>query len=471
MVFSSITFLCLFLPIVFLLHTLVLNLRFRNAVLLIASLLFYAWGEPIWIVAMLVVTGVNYVCARILDRQQQQSRRKLALVLGLVVSLSFLVFFKYSAFLINSFCDLFGIGFSMQSPTLPIGISFYTFQIITYTVDVYRRKAALQKNPLRLLMYVCLFPQLIAGPIVRYGDVADMLSERQVTRSGIGQGFFRFSLGLAKKVVLANLCGEVLSGLPAPVGMSTASAWLAAVLFCLQLYFDFAGYSDMAIGLGRMFGFRFLENFDAPYASRSISEYWRRWHMSLGAFFREYVYIPMGGNRVSTGRWILNMAVVWGLTGLWHGASWNYLFWGVYFGFLMVLERTVFQKLQRRMPAFFQHLFTLILIVVGYVTFRNETFADVFLQLRGMFAPWIVGWTDVYAVYAFRDNLVLILISMICCLPLRKTVEAYYAKRKAAGKSNAARPYIKAALTVSLLLLSLMFLVGQSFNPFLYFRF
>ena len=471
MVFSSLTFLCLFLPVVVGLHGLVKNGTARNAILLAASLLFYAWGEPVWIVAMLFATAVNYICARVIVNAKTKGGKKLALVVGILISLAALVYFKYAAFLVNNFCALAGFSFRMAQPKLPIGISFYTFQIITYTVDVYRGKAPLQKNPLWLLLYVSLFPQLIAGPIVRYIDVAAAIEDRKVTAQGMGEGFFRFSLGLGKKVLLANLCGEVLESLPIPAEMSFFSGWLAAALFLLQLYFDFSGYSEMAIGLGRMLGFRFLENFDAPLISQSVSEFWRRWHISLGTFFREYVYIPLGGNRVSRGRWIFNMAVVWGLTGIWHGANWNFLLWGLYWGFFMVLERTVLEKPLARTPRFVKHIVTVILALVGFVFFRNESFADISLQLRAMFAPWRVALSDPYAVYAVKNNPPLLIACVLCCLPLRKTAEAWFKRRREAGKRNALRPYGKVLLALGITALSLMFLVGQSFNPFLYFRF
>lgn len=471
MVFSSMTFLCLFLPLVFFLHSVTKSTRVRNGILLAFSLLFYAWGEPVWIVTMLFTTIVNYFCALFVDRQKDKKKRKIALIAGLVISLSFLFYFKYAAFLINSFAKLFSLPFNFTAPKMPIGISFFTFQIITYTVDVYRKDAPLQKDPCSLLLYVCLFPQLIAGPIVRYGDVAAQIENRKITSAGIGNGFFRFTLGLGKKVILANLCGEALNGLPAVADMTLASGWLATLLFCLQLYFDFAGYSDMAIGMGRMFGFTFLENFDAPFCSSSISEYWRRWHISLGSFFREYVYIPLGGNRVSRGRWFFNMLVVWMLTGFWHGASWNYLLWGLYYGSLILLERTVCKSLADALPRIFRHIFTLILVMVGFVLFRNEDFVQMGQQLEAMFLPWKRGLCDAQAVYVWKDNLVLIILSCFCCLPLRKLGESFWKKRRAQGKRNTVRPYLKGITAVALLLLSMLFLVGQSYNPFLYFRF
>lgn len=471
MVFSSLTFLCLFLPVVIGLHTLVKNTLARNVILLIASLLFYAWGEPVWIVAMILTTLVNYISARVISNARSQRAAKAALIIGIAISLSSLFFFKYSAFLVNNVCILFGSGFRMTPPKLPIGISFYTFQIITYTVDVYRGEARLQRNPFWLLLYVSLFPQLIAGPIVRYRDVAEAIEDRKVTRAGFGEGFFRFCLGLGKKVLLANLCGEVLGTLPTGAEMSCLSGWLSAILFSFQIFFDFSGYSEMAIGLGRMLGFRFAENFDAPFVSKSISEFWRRWHISLGTFFREYVYIPLGGNRVGTGRWIFNMIVVWGLTGIWHGASWNYLLWGLYSGFFLILEKLVLKRVLDKTPAVIRHILVLLVLIASMVIFQNESFAALGAHLKAMFAPWTVSASDPFAVYALKSNPVLLIACIVCSLPLRKWAVKKFKERKKRGKKNVLRPYGKAILALSILGLSLMFLVGQSFNPFLYFRF
>ena len=471
MVFSSLTFLCLFLPVVVGLHTVVKNTRARNVILLVASLLFYSWGEPVWIAAMIFSAFVNYLCALRIDSARTSAGRKAALAVGVVISLSSLFYFKYAAFCVNNFSALFGSEFRMAALKLPIGISFYTFQIITYTVDVYRGDAPLQKNPFRLLLYVSLFPQLIAGPIVRYKHVAEAIGDREVTRQGFGEGFFRFTLGLGKKVLLANLCGEVLGTLPTGAEMSFFSGWLAAILFLLQLFFDFSGYSEMAIGLGRMLGFRFLENFDAPFVSKSVSEFWRRWHISLGAFFREYVYIPLGGNRVKTGRWIFNMIVVWALTGIWHGANWNFLLWGLYFGFFIILERLVLKRILDKTPAAIRHILVVLIAITGFVLFRNESFAAIGQQFKAMFAPWTVPISDPYAVYAFKSNLPLLFACVVCSLPLRKRLVKWFGERRKRGKRNVLRPYLKAVLALSILGLSLLFLVGQSFNPFLYFRF
>lgn len=471
MVFSSMVFLCFFFPAVILLHTFIPTVKAKNAVLLLASLIFYAWGEPTLILSMLLVTAVNYLCARMLARTKKKRKRRLYFIIGLAAGLAALLYYKYSAFLINSVCALLRLSYRAEAPALPIGISFYTFQLITYTADVYRKKIPVQKNFFRLLLYVSLFPQLIAGPIVRYSDVAERIDERRVTPKGLGEGFFRFTLGLAKKVVLANHCGEILTALPVPAEMSFFSGWLAAAVFLLQLYFDFSGYSDMAIGIGRMLGFRFRENFDAPFISSSVTEFWRRWHISLGAFFREYVYIPLGGNRVSTAKWLRNTLIVWALTGIWHGADWSFVCWGLFFGFWIILEKTLLKEPLAHTPGFLKHFFAVVLAVTGFVFFNNETFAEITAQLRAMYLPQLAGWSDAYAVYAFKDNALFLLLCAVCCLPLRKNAARRFSRRKKAGKKNRLRPYLLAVLSIAFLAVSLLFLAGQSFNPFLYFRF
>jgi alginate O-acetyltransferase complex protein AlgI len=364
--------LCFFLPIVFILYLASPDLRVRNGVLLVFSLLFYAWGEPLWVLGMIFTTGVNFVCALVVERIEDAGRRKLLVFIAVAVSLAFLVYFKYAAFLVNSAAGILGVAYSLPARRLPIGISFYTFQAITYTVDVYRGRAKAQENPLLVLLYISFFPQLIAGPIVQYGDIAERLKKRESPPSEAYQGFIRFIVGLSKKVLLANLCGEALNLLPAAGGdqpLSLLGSWLSMLLFALQIYFDFSGYSDMGIGMGRMFGFRFLENFNYPYLSKSISEFWQRWHMSLGAFFRDYVYIPLGGNRVAKHRLALNLLVVWMLTGLWHGASWNFVVWGAYYGALIILERLVFGHLMEKVPVALRTAGTLILVLFGWALF------------------------------------------------------------------------------------------------------
>ena len=334
MTFSSLTFTTLFFPAVLILYFICIDLRWRNGVLLVASLIFYSWGEPIWVLAMIGSTAINYVAAMLIDRASSPGLRKTALVVGAAASLAVLFYFKYAAFLVNSVTSLFGVSFSIPVLELPIGISFYTFQVLTYTVDVYRDKSPVQRDPFKLMLYVSCFPQLIAGPIVQYSDVAVMLDERESTLEGFTEGMKRFAVGLSKKVLLANVCGLIIEELPSAAGasgMSVLGAWYISVLYSLQLYFDFSGYSDMAIGMGRIFGFTYKENFNYPYISKSASEFWHRWHISLGSFFRDYVYIPLGGNRRGRARTALNLAIVWALTGLWHGASWNFVIWGAHY--------------------------------------------------------------------------------------------------------------------------------------------
>ncbi|MDR0468638.1 MAG: MBOAT family protein [Peptococcaceae bacterium] len=471
MVFSSLTFLCFFLTIVFALYLVSPDLRVRNGVLLVFSLLFYAWGEPIWVLGMVFTTVVNFVCALAIAHTEGSGRRKLLVFIAVAVSLAFLLYFKYAAFLVNSVTGILGISFRLPAQRLPIGISFYTFQAITYTVDVYRGRAKAQGNPLLVLLFICFFPQLIAGPIVQYGDIAERLNERSSPSSEAYQGFVRFIIGLSKKVLLANMCGEALNLLPVAGGgkpLSLLGSWLSMTLFALQIYFDFSGYSDMGIGMGRMFGFRFLENFNYPYISKSISEFWQRWHMSLGAFFRDYVYIPLGGNRVSKRRLALNLMAVWMLTGLWHGASWNFVAWGAYYGVLIILERLVLERLAGKIPGALRVAGTLILVLFGWALFYYESLPAGLAHIGAMLGFSGGGLADPVTAYVFKHNVVLILASIVCCLP--------WIKWSKEGKHlsldhDAVGILVQPALMSALLLLSVLFLVGQSFNPFLYFRF
>ena len=466
MVFSSLTFLFLFLPILYLLLFLSRSPRWRNGVLIAASLLFYGWGEPVWILAMLFSTAVNYVCARLIAATERKGLRRLCLVLGVIASIAFLFYFKYAAFLLNTVLSFTGTQWRMASPKLPIGISFYTFQILTYTIDVYRGKAPVLKNPLRLLLYISCFPQLIAGPIVQYGDVADQLEERRITVPDFTEGMQRFIKGLAKKVLLANLCGAALEELPLAgtgAALSVGGAWLAGLLYTLQIYYDFSAYSDMAIGLGRTLGFRYKENFLFPYASRSITEFWRRWHVSLGSFFRDYVYIPLGGNRRGTARTILNMLVVWALTGLWHGASWNFVVWGAYYGVLLILERFVLAKALDRTPKLLRWLLTFVIVLIGWIIFYYTDFGAVRQHLLALVGVGGAGWMDAQTLAVLRKYTVFPLLCLALSLPWVPAL----------GKSlpEKLRDFLQPAITVVLFAVSVLFLVGQSYNPFIYFRF
>ena len=471
MTFSSLTFTTLFFPAVLILYFICTDLQWRNGVLLVASLIFYSWGEPIWVLAMIGSTAINYVAAMLIDRASSPGLRKTALVVGAAASLAVLFYFKYAAFLVNSVTSLFGVSFSIPVLELPIGISFYTFQVLTYTVDVYRDKSPVQRDPFKLMLYVSCFPQLIAGPIVQYSDVAVMLDERESTLEGFTEGMKRFAVGLSKKVLLANVCGLIIEELPSAAGasgMSVLGAWYISVLYSLQLYFDFSGYSDMAIGMGRIFGFTYKENFNYPYISKSASEFWRRWHISLGSFFRDYVYIPLGGNRRGRARTALNLAIVWALTGLWHGASWNFVIWGLYYGVLIILEKLVLADFREKLPGAAQHIAALFLIVVGWTVFYYTDMGCLGKHLGAMFGIGAAGLSDPVTMAVIRKYTVLPLIAAIVSLPILPRLKAWLGKHE---KLEGAADIVSLVCLTALMLLSMIFIVGQSYNPFIYFRF
>ncbi len=471
MTFSSLTFTTLFFPAVLILYFICTDLRWRNGVLLVASLIFYSWGEPIWVLAMIGSTAINYVAAMLIDRASSPGLRKTALVVGAAASLAVLFYFKYAAFLVNSVTSLFGVSFSIPVLELPIGISFYTFQVLTYTVDVYRDKSPVQRDPFKLMLYVSCFPQLIAGPIVQYSDVAVMLDERESTPDGFTEGMKRFAVGLSKKVLLANVCGLIIEELPSAAGasgMSVLGAWYISVLYSLQLYFDFSGYSDMAIGMGRIFGFTYKENFNYPYISKSASEFWHRWHISLGSFFRDYVYIPLGGNRRGRARTALNLAIVWALTGLWHGASWNFVIWGLYYGVLIILEKLVLADFREKLPGAAQHIAALLLIVVGWTVFYYTDMGCLGKHLGAMFGIGAAGLSDPVTMAVIRKYTVLPLIAAIASLPILPRLKAWLGKHE---RLEGAADIVSLVCLTALMLLSMIFIVGQSYNPFIYFRF
>ena len=471
MTFSSLTFTTLFFPAVLILYFICTDLRWRNGVLLVASLIFYSWGEPIWVLAMIGSTAINYVATMLIDRASSPGLRKTALVVGAAASLAVLFYFKYAAFLVNSVTSLFGVSFSIPVLELPIGISFYTFQVLTYTVDVYRDKSPVQRDPFKLMLYVSCFPQLIAGPIVQYSDVAVMLDERESTLEGFTEGMKRFAVGLSKKVLLANVCGLIIEELPSAAGasgMSVLGAWYISVLYSLQLYFDFSGYSDMAIGMGRIFGFTYKENFNYPYISKSASEFWHRWHISLGSFFRDYVYIPLGGNRRGRARTALNLAIVWALTGLWHGASWNFVIWGLYYGVLIILEKLVLADFREKLPGAAQHIAALLLIVVGWTVFYYTDMGCLGKHLGAMFGIGAAGLSDPVTMAVIRKYTVLPLIAAIASLPILPRLKAWLGKHE---KLEGAADIVSLVCLTALMLLSMIFIVGQSYNPFIYFRF
>lgn len=490
MIFADLFFLYIFLPAVLILYVLagfadkfIGKLRRRdrrgrfsanenpvtNAVLIAASLLFYAWGEPVYILLMIFSVIVNYAAGLLIARKEQTS--KAALAAGVVFNIALICVFKYSGFLIGTVNSL---GLSLPVPDIipPVGISFYTFQSISYLADVYRGDVKAQKNPFLILLYISMFPQLIAGPIVRYGTIAEEIIFRNLTLSDVSEGSFRFFIGLGKKVILANqlsvISEQFLDG--NLDGLSTAGAWLGLIAFTFQIYFDFSGYSDMAIGMGRCFGFRFDENFNYPYISRSITEFWRRWHISLGSFFRDYVYIPLGGNRRHQP---LNLAVVWFLTGLWHGASWNFVFWGLYFGVIIILEKYTLLKILDKIPKVFLHIYSIILIVFGWGIFYFEDIGGLGKFVKIIFGASGNALYDIVAQNAFTGNLYLLIAAAICSLPIGKLIRKGYENSLKAkgGAAAAAFTFGKAAASVLLLTVSTLLLISGTNNPFLYFRF
>ena len=469
MVFSSSVFFMAFLPITLLLYFLIPErfLKVRNLWLLIASLIFYGWGEPKYIAVMAFSILFNYVMGRIVAKSRP------LLILCIAGNLAILGFFKYTDFVIETVNAVSGGGLGLLNIALPIGISFYTFQTMSYIIDVYWGKVPPQRDFIAFAAYVTLFPQLIAGPIVRYADVAEMLVGRKTNLEQIAEGVRRFIVGFGKKVLLANQVYVIWNEITLmPVSeISTATAWLGALAFTFQIYFDFSGYSDMAIGLGKIFGFDYLENFNYPYISHSITEFWRRWHMSLSSWFKEYVYIPLGGNRKGFARQILNIAVVWALTGLWHGASWNFVAWGMYFGVILILEKLWILKWLEKCPALVGHLYSLILIVLGWVIFALTDFGQMREYLQVMFGG-ASAFIDGDFKYLAWSRIWVLIACAIGSTPLVKLV----CGRIAAGLASARNGEVilgvlETVVLLGILALSIAFLVSGSYNPFLYFRF
>lgn len=466
MVFSSTIFLCVYLPLV-LLGYYICPKKGRNLFLLIASLVFYAWGEPKYVFLMIFSILVNYIFGRLMDKHRENKKRlKLMLVLSVVIDLGLLSVFKYTDFIITNVNAIFGANFDLLNIALPIGISFYTFQAMSYTIDVYRDDVRVQKNLIDFGMYITMFPQLIAGPIVRYADVQDQLADRSVTTADFSEGIMRFVVGLGKKVLLANQMGAVWSEIYALGGdVSALMAWTGAIAYTFQIYFDFSGYSDMAIGLGRMFGFKFPENFRYPYQSVSITDFWRRWHITLSTWFKEYLYIPLGGNRRGLARQALNLLIVWSLTGFWHGAGWNFVLWGLYYFVILFIEKLFLLKALDKLPKFFRHVYALLLIIIGWVIFASDDVSVLLPFLGSMFgANGAVGGMDVYTLLTKAALLV------ICCIASTELPKKLFLS--AAGAMNEKAAFtLKSVLTIALLALSMILLIGDSYNPFLYFRF
>ena len=465
MLFSSITFLFLFLPIMLAVYY-IAPYQWKNLLLLAGSLIFYAWGEPKYVLLMLASILSGYGFGLLQERYRGQKGAKLVCGLSVAVSLSFLLYFKYADFFLENFNAATGLGVPLLRIALPIGISFYTFQIISYTVDVYRGEPA-QKNLIHLAAYVAMFPQLIAGPIVRYSDIAQQLEHRSHSTALAAEGVRRFLIGLGKKILIANQLGELCSVFRASDEKSVLFYWLYAVAFALHIYFDFSGYSDMAIGLGKVFGFHFLENFNYPYISASITEFWRRWHISLGTWFRDYVYIPLGGNRVGRARQLLNILVVWMLTGFWHGAAWNFVVWGLMFAVLLIMEKLwLLKPLSKCRPL--AHLYVVFFVVISFVIFNAENMGQALSDIGGLFGAGGIPLVSAEAVYCLRSFALVLILAVLGATPLLRNGLVRLSQYPTAGKVlNALEPF-----TLFVLLLVMTgYLVDGSFNPFLYFRF
>lgn len=468
MLFSSIVFLFTFLPAVMLLYYL-LPVRFRNVILLLASLVFYAWGEPVYLFLMLLSILFNYFSGLDIARNLQDKRAaKRSLVFNLIINLAVLGFFKYEGFVLDTLNGILPVHISYHALPLPIGISFYTFQILSYIIDVYRGNVKVQTNLPNFALYVTMFPQLIAGPIVQYADVDEQLASREVSRTKFGEGSMYFIRGLAKKVLLANTSGMIfteVSGL-AKGNIAVMTTWLGAFAYMFQIYFDFSGYSDMAIGLGKMFGFEFNMNFNYPYVSKSITEFWRRWHISLSSWFRDYVYIPLGGNRVSKIKHIRNLLIVWFLTGLWHGAAWNFVAWGLYYGVILIIEKYLLSPVLDRLPDVVRHIYSIVLVVIGWVLFFSSSFGQAADYIRVMFGAGVHGFADRESMYLLTSNLILWLILIFGSTPL---VHFRYEHMLRSKKWNTT--IINSVVYAALFIVCIAYLVTETYNPFLYFRF
>jgi len=467
MVFSSLVFLFYFLPIVMIAYFFSPP-KVRNIIILVSGIVFYAWGEPFYILIMLLSTAIDYTAGRIIDKYDGNDKmRRLCLIISVCVNLGLLSVFKYGSFFITNINALLGTNIHDPQLPLPIGISFYTFQSMSYTIDLYMRKIKVQKNFFSFAAYVTLFPQIVAGPIVRYEDVAKEIDDRSVTIGKVSEGIAVFLKGLGKKVLLANNIGLVWSQIKAMdySSISALTAWIGILAFTFQIYFDFSGYSDMAVGLGKMLGFNFPKNFDHPYISKSVSEFWRRWHITLGSWFRSYVYIPLGGNRKGTLKTLRNLLIVWALTGFWHGASWNFVVWGLYFGILIIIERIGWGKILEKLPSPISVLYTFLIVVIGWVFFDIDGMLPALSYLKAMFGGTGIG-VDSFSLYALASNAA---IFAICIFGSTDFFD--YFRDKLKDK----KPEIVTALTpvlqLCIMVLCTAYLADATYNPFLYFKF
>lgn len=470
MIFSSIFFIFIFLPLTMILYYLV-PFRIKNLVLLLMSLVFYAWGEPVYVVLMIFSILINYVSGLELEyflEKGEQQKAKYAFIVTLVVNLLVLGFYKYYGFVIGNLNAVLPFDIPYKELALPIGISFYTFQTLSYVIDVYLGKVEAQHNLITFGAYVTMFPQLIAGPIVRYSDVEKQLMDRTISREKFAEGVTWFIRGLGKKVLIANNMGMVFDAIIAMGASETSvlTAWIGIFAYTMQIYFDFGGYSDMAIGLGKMLGFEFIKNFDYPYISKSITEFWRRWHISLSSWFKEYVYIPLGGNRVSTAKAIRNLLIVWCLTGLWHGAAWNFIFWGLYYGIILCLEKYILNRALDRLPGAVKHIYTMVLVMLGWVLFSAPTLGRAVSYWGTLFGIGGKGFVDMTGFYYLKSTLILGLAAVLCSTPvLYKHFEHMICSRKKY------KQVLYVATYVVIFFICTAYLVNATYNPFLYFRF
>lgn len=436
--------------------------KVKNLVLLTASIFFYAWGEPVYVVLMLFSTLFNYVLGLDIARKEKEAARKRSLIFAVIINLFILGFFKYYGFLLDIFNAITPFHLSYRELPLPIGISFYTFQALSYIIDVYRKKVCVQKNIILFAVYITMFPQLVAGPIVKYEEICDQLKEREITASDFAAGLERLVIGLSKKVLLANNLGLLYTEIQAISQPSVVLAWIGIIAYTMQIYFDFSGYSDMAIGMGRMLGFRFPENFRYPYLATSVSDFWRRWHMTLSFWFRDYVYIPLGGSRAGTAKQIRNILIVWMLTGFWHGASWNFILWGLYYGLILMMEKFLLRAILPKMPEVIRHIYTMFLVIIGWVLFSHTELSQALQYLGHMFGIGGGGFAGGNVIYYLKTNIILLIAAAFCCTPILS--EGFF-------DQTDLRPKLSATVILILFLISIAFLVYSSYNPFLYFRF
>ncbi len=463
MVFSSLTFLFYFLPIVLIIYYIVPK-KAKNIVLLISSLLFYFYGEPKFGILMIISILLTYVHGLLMDKYPK--RKKLFLISSIVISSGLLVVFKYTDFIISNINMVLHSNIDLVKLSLPIGISFYTFQMISYIIDVYRGEAKVQKSFLKLATYVALFPQLIAGPIVRYTTIEDELDNRKYSFDNFSNGVRRFVIGLSKKILVANVLASAISSFSTSQEKTVLFYWIYGLANALQIYFDFSGYSDMAIGLGKMLGFNFPENFNYPYISKSVTEFWRRWHITLGTWFKDYIYIPLGGNRVGKIKWLRNILIVWFLTGLWHGAAWNFILWGVLYGVLLVIEKMGLLKVLEKIPSVISRAYVTLITIIGFIIFSGSSVSEILNNIGGIFGIGVSKFADLESLYCLKNYAAIFIIAIIGATPIMKNVVSKISK-KASKLVNVIEP----VFLTTLLIVCISYLVDGSFNPFLYFRF